>query len=130
MSPQDLQLNEALPTALAQLERLTQAQRFPDLQAPLEKLQQAIGLLHANPATPSLDAIRDADESVTRLYQTSMAQANAAPAKYQQPVFQCYSDYQKCTASAKTASGKAMCTTLFVLSLANKLLTISVSVKP
>lgn len=129
MTPENVQLDQALPAAREKLEQLARADSFPDLRASIDGLRQAIDALQSKgPTTADDDVVRKATESVTHLYRSSMTQANAAPQKYQQPVFQCYSDFQKCTAKKTAASEKALCVALFVLSLANRLLSLSIKV--
>jgi len=127
MTPEQLSLNEALPIASNKLGQITKTGRFPELQASLDGILKAVNDLQSNKIIVDDESVRNASESVTRLYRISMAQANATPQEYQQPIFQCYGDYEKCLAKQTSASGKALCVTLFVLSLADNLLSLSIS---
>jgi hypothetical protein len=121
--PDEVHLQDALPAARRKLEQVVQRREYPDIQASLEQLREAINQL---PAEGTAEQLASATQSVTALYRTSMAQANAAPQKYQQPVFQCYADYQRCAAKQTATAGKALCIALFVLSLADNLLELSI----
>jgi hypothetical protein len=128
MTPEEVRLSQTLPAARTKLEQLATVGRFPDLKGPIDGLREALDYLHSNERWTEEDAVNVATGSVTQLYRTSMSQANAAPQKYQQPVFQCYTDYEKCIAKQATISGKALCVTLFALSLADSLLSISIKI--
>jgi hypothetical protein len=128
MTPEEMRLSETLPAARTKLEQLATATRFPELKGSIDALREALDHLLSNKTGTEETAVDLATQSVTQLYRTSMSQANAVPQKYQQPVFQCYTDYEKCLAKQATVSGKALCVTLFVLSLADNLLSISIKV--
>ena len=128
MTPEETRLSETLPAARSKLEQLVAVNRFPELKGSIDALRDALEQLHAGEKWTEEAAVNEATRSVSQLYRTSMSQANAAPQKFQQPVFQCYTDYEKCIAKNGTVTGKALCITLFALSLANNLLSISIKV--
>jgi len=125
MNPEEQRLSETLPAARTKLEQLATVSQFHELKGSIDSLREALGDLHSDGAE---DAVDVATRSVTQLYRTSMSQTNASPQKYQQPVFQCYADYERCVAKQTTVSGRALCVTLFALSLADNLLSISIKV--
>jgi hypothetical protein len=119
-----------LAEASDQLKLLVQQDPFPELRAPIAALSSTVeSIITAGSTEPDAATIVLLEKNVENLYRASVAQTNASPQKYQQPIFQCYSDYQKCVSHNKSKSGKGLCLSLFILSIAHSLVSISVTFK-
>jgi hypothetical protein len=131
--PADPQSLMDLKAASADLRSLVLANHFPELRVPIERLSanfdQLVALVASQSTEPDAAAVSELEKSVEYLYRTSVAQTNIAPQKYQQPIFQCYSDYQKCVAHNATTAGKTVCLSMFVLSIVNSFMSISLTFK-
>jgi hypothetical protein len=129
-NPPESKSQSDLRDASIKLKSLMRENRFPELQTSLENLSEKVEeVAEFGSDEPTAAAVAALEKSVERLYRTSVAQTNAAPQKFQQPIFQSYSDYQKCVTSHSTATKKTICISLFVLSVANNLLSISLTLK-
>ena len=106
--------SQRLAEASGQLKLLVQQAPFPELRAPIARLATTVENIVSTRSTEADEANILLLERSVRIYRTSAAQINASPQKYQQPIFQCYSDYQKCVGHNKSKGGKALCLSMFV----------------
>jgi len=123
--PDDLILK--MDDASQKLALFLRSNPFPELEGSLVNLAESLSAVKPTPgAVVESDSLVRFENSIERLYRTSSAQTNASPQKYQQPIFQCHSDYLSCVKQQKSGNGKLLCMSLFVLSLANNLLSITI----
>src|SRR5580693_7941068 len=130
-TPQVGESSRRLAAASDQLKLLVQNDPFPELRAPIARLSMTVDNIISARSSEEPDSATIAllEKSVEELYRTSVAQTHASPQKYQQPIFQCYSDYQKCVRHNKSSGEKTLCLSLFVLSIAHNLVSVSLTVK-
>jgi len=105
------------------IDKLVKSDAFPKLTPVLSNAKEQLESLTK---TESADGL---ESSVSRIYQTTMADVNVAPTKYQQKVFQCYGDYEQCIKTKTDGDAKTICSVLFILAVASSLLSVSIELK-
>lgn len=128
MSERPSDLSAAILRAGTELDLLVAKNPYPELQHSLEELASAYSQIRLDALSDQFDeaSIAAVDRSIVHLGRRSAAETNAAPRGYQQPIFQSLGDYQLCAKQNKTSAAKILCVSLFILSLASNLLSISI----
>jgi hypothetical protein len=126
-SPGPAEVTDAVNAASEKLNSLLQLNPYPELQNSLNRLATAFEDVRKEGSPEAAPPrLADLEKGIQSLYRTSIAQTNATPQKYQQPIFQCYSDYEVCISEQQSPSGRIICMSLFVLSIADNLVSISI----
>lgn len=122
---------QTLASAATKLGDAINANVYPELQSALMHLASSVkGACDQTENDESRMAqVVALDDSIVQLYRVSQSQLNAAPQKYQQPIFQCYNDYTKCIKKKSKPAERLVCQALFALSIANCFVSITFTKK-